>query len=815
MNPNPLKITVALIAGLIILVAFVIPGMDLTDRIRKSLETYRTNYSPEKVYIHHDKPYYGAGEPVWIKAYVVDAASLKASEKSGVLYVDLLNEEMEEVERLTLPISDGEAHGDLILPDDLDEGIYHLAAYTQWMRNFGEETFFQKDIYILDATADKAGPSTAHDESKIKLHFFPESGDLIAGIPNEVAFKAVDVNGYGVSISGTLFTGDGVKILDFEDTHLGMGSFSLNPERDKKYFAKLDFKNAKTVDYPLPDVLAEGYVLHIDEVSDEEDILVRVSTNLNEGMTLVLLAIGGEELIYAEQLLPHAASDSEILIPKSIFPNGVARFTLAKETGEPIAERLIFVRHVQTHQVKVNTDKSEYHPREEVKLSLHVDGQLEEPVISGLSVAVTAEGLVHHSEGHENIQSYLLLSSDLKGRVESPGYYFESDEVERQLALRHLMMTQGWRRFEWNDLVSQQFPKIQYNNELDLNIRGRLLKSNGEPVREGEALLYLKDQFQTFITTPTNEEGYFVFRGFYFKGDIQVVIQGSDHQGRREDVEVHMLDSYLPSISETRSLLPTNFNTHLPEDYVRNTQKQAQSIETEVWGTELGELLLEEVVVEGRAEIHEPFKLHSQADVVLSREQLPFAPSGNVLESLQGRVAGLQVTRDGMNGFRAVIRGQGTPLYLLDGMPISESTLQAINQFDISRIEILKSPAATGIYGGRGGGGVVALYTDRAHEELLDVENEKYIIVHQASGFNFTRQFYSPVFEDIGYFDFPDLRSTIYWNPMITLNNFDNKTLSFFTADTPGTYRVIIEGITQDGQPLHQETLFEVGRENE
>lgn len=679
------------------------------------------------------------------------------------------------------------------------------------MRNFGEETFFQKDIYILDANADKVVPPIGLDKSQVNLHFFPEGGDLIAGIPNEVAFKALDSDGFGVSVSATVFDADGVKILDFEDTHLGMGSFTLIPERAKKYFAKLNFKNGETVDYPLPDVLAEGYVLHIDEVSDEENILVRVSTNLEEGTFLVLLAIGGEELLHAEKILPVAARLSEINIPKSIFPNGVARFTLAKETGEPLAERLIFVRHVQTNQVEVSTDKSVYLPREEVKLSLQAKGQLEEPVISRLSVAVIAEGLVNHPENQENIQSYLLLSSDLKGHVESPGYYFESDEVERQSALRHLMMTQGWRRFDWNALVSQQFPKIQYNNELDLNIRGKLVKSSGEPVRDGEALLYLKDQFQTFITTPTNEEGFFVFSGFYFKGDIQVVIQGSDHLGRREDVEVHMLDRYLPSFSDKRISLPHKFINQLPEDYVMNTQKQFESLETEVWGMELGEMLLKEVVVEGRAEIHEPFKLHSQADVVLSREQLPFSPSGNVLESLQGRVAGLQVTRGGMNEFRAVIRGQGTPLYLLDGMPISESTMQAINQFDISRIEILKSPGATGIYGGRGGAGVVALFTDRAHEELVEVENEKYIIVHQASGFNVTRKFYSPVFEDIDYYDFPDLRSTIYWNPLLTLHNDDKKTLSFFTADTQGNYRVIIEGVTQDGQPIHQETSFAVG----
>jgi len=407
--------------------------------------------------------------------------------------------------------------------------------------------------------------------------------------------------------------------------------------------------------------------------------------------------------------------------------------------------------------------------------------------------------------------TYLLLSSDLKGHIESPRYYFDNDNADRETALRHLMMTQGWRKFGWDQMLAEEYPSIRHQNEVDLNIRGRLVDRKGEPIKNGQALLFLKDRFQTFITTETNADGYFTFRGFYFTGNIQVVIQGSDHRGRTEGVEVQMLEKgTFPLISENFIRLPEQFSSDLPENYVVNTHRLFEGIGTALGDMELSELLLEEVVVEGRAEIRKPFTLHREADMVLHTNRLPVAPSGNILESLQGRVAGLQVTQAGRNQFRAVIRGQGTPLYLLDGMPISEETMQMINQFDINRIEILKRPGSTGIYGGRGSGGVIALFTGTPYEETIDLEGGKHITVERISGFSKTRQFYTPSTETAGYDNLPDLRSTIYWNPSISLEYNVSKEISFTTGDTPGTYRVILEGMTANGKPLFKEYTFEV-----
>jgi len=807
MKQNHFIYIIGLVGGLFMMTAFIFPQNDPIETIKNSLSTYRINYGPEKVYVHHDKPYYMAGEMLWLKAYVVDAISRQATTKSGVLYVDLYNDLGDLIERLTLPIENGEAMGDINLPDDLEEGNYRLTAFTQYMRNFGDDTFFEKEIFILPSN-ETLGHMGATTDQSLNLQFFPESGDLVAGLENTVAFKAVDERGLGIKISASLFDDQGKKILEFSDGHTGMGSFAFTPESGREYFAKINFRDGQTIDYPLPQTISEGYVLRVDEISDPDNIQVEITSNTGNGSLLRLFAIADQSLIHSEEFQSPSGQKFSTSLSKAALPTGITRLTLTEADGEPIAERLVYIKHTESSDISIKLDKSEFGKGEEVTLDLGLEA---DQGLARVSMSVTADQLVQRPAYAENIKTYLLLSSDLKGFIESPQYYFEEDDAERQTALRHLMMTQGWRKFGWNEMMAKDFPSIQYSIEPDLNIRGRLVNRKGEPIPNGEALLFLKDRTQTFITAETNKDGYFTFRGFYFTGNVQVVIQGSDNRGRTEGVEVQLIEKgTFPQISENLIRLPENFGSQLPEDYVAQTHRQFEGIGTATGEMDLRELLLEEIVVEGRAQVFKPFKLHERADAVLYRENLPVSPSGNILESLQGRVAGLNVMRTGMNEFRAVIRGHGTPLYLLDGMPIPEETMQMINQFDINRIEILKNPGAAGIYGGRASGGVIALFTGQSYEEIVDTESGKHIIVERISGFNKTREFYTPAVESPQYADMPDLRSTIYWNPSVTLDRDSVKSISFPTADTPGNYRVIIEGVTENGQPLYKEATFTV-----
>jgi len=809
-----LTLTVILTVAALCLSAgvYLFPSQIVPDRINNYIKTFSVNYGPEKIYIHQDKFHYLPGETLWLSAYVVDAASLQPSQKSGVLYVDLVNDTNKAIKGLTLPVEDGVAYGDILLPDDLAAGTYTLTAYTQWQRNFGESYFFQREI-ILFSPNDILPAAPKETESRIDLQFFPEGGDLIAGITQEVAFKATDRQGKGIPIQGSLVDGEGKELLTFSDSHEGMGSFMIHPVADIPLMAKITNSGGDTWEYPLPTPLPQGHALQVDELSASDSIKIKVKTTLADVPELWVIIMNVDTLVHAESFSISTEKERQFSFSKSQLPPGVSRITLATDAGEPLAERLLFNRVQPLHTVTIDAEKSSYSTREKVDMSIQFKAD-NDKIPARLSMSVIAEELVPHHSHQENILTYLLLSSELKGKVNSPGYYFEANDKEHQEALRLLMMTQGWRAFEWEDVMELRYPAIRFAQEQDLTLWGRLTRSNGDPIADGEALLYLKDQYQTFITTSTNAEGYFGFQGFYFKDTIQVVVQGADKRGNRSDVEISMLSRQDPPAPGPYILSPNLVLQPLQSsDYLQAaSEERFQAAESAIAGMDLREVLLQEVVIEGRAEVFEPFRLHNRADVTLNRAQLPVAPSGNILESLQGRVAGLQVTQIGMNEFRAVIRGQGTPLYLLDGMPISEGTLQSINQFDISRIEILKGPGSTGIYGGRGAGGVIALFTQRGEPDDVDPERGKHIMTHLAGGYTKTRRFYAPthVEADSEYFDYPDWRSTIHWEPNILLNAGTRRLISFFTADTPGRYTVLVEGISTDGQPLFQTHSFEV-----
>lgn len=797
------------------LVAFIHPKVDITGELKSHLERWRNNYSPEKVYLHHDKPYYAPGQQLWLKGYVMDAASLHPSSKSNILYVDLLDSENQPVHSLKLQVENGKTNGDLILPDDLAEGTYRLSAYTQWMRNFGEDSFFNKEIRII---SDTEGMETASIfPGEIDLQFFPEGGNMVYGLNNQVAFKAIGTDGKGVAIAGAIFDEEGRKILDFEDHHLGMGAFILQPEQALDYFAKVNFNDGTTVDYPLPQAKETGYVLNINDQVDNNYLEVNITGNVQEEELLVITGISRDELKFSENVTVQAGKLYHQQIDKKQFPTGIARFNLARANGEPLAERLVFIDNQDDLNITITTNKDQYRSREQVTMQVEAKDGQGNPVATDFSLAVTDDELVIPDNYGLNIKNYLLLTSDLKGYVENPDYYFETKDIDRAVSLDYLLMTQGWRGFTWKEAIDGEFPDIQFRNESDLSIKGRLETNKGEPVKNGEVILYLKDQHQTFIVTETNRDGYFSFEGFNFTDTIDIVVQGSDSRGRRKHLQVKMDDEqYVPQPLQRPVPGSDELTASANRDFLAVSQNQIASIEAENKALTLGELVLKDVVIQGRAKIISPVtSLHRRADAVFSSEELPVAPSGNILESLQGRVAGVQIIRTGPNEFRANIRGRGTPLYLLDGMPIHESTLTALNQFDIGRIEIIRNLADAGIYGGRASGGVIALYTKRGGEELVEVEPGTYIITHRAGGFSKVREFYSPRYSNEGEgSDLPDLRITLYWNPSVKTNDDGRATVSFYTADRNTTYRAIMEGISDDGKPGRGVMTFTVKHED-
>ncbi|SHM77857.1 MG2 domain-containing protein [Cyclobacterium lianum] len=783
-------------------------NLPVLEKVKTNLSVWKTNYAPEKVYLHHDRNFYRAGDVIWLKGYLVQASNRLPGNKSKIMYVALVDQQNQVVSKLMLDVAEGKANGDISIPEDLDEGRYFLRGYTNWMGNFDEQSVFSKEIYIWnwDSVAKR---QQSENIATPDFQFFPEGGSLLGEIPSKVAFKATGPDGQGLKVSGEIRDSSGKKITDFQSRHQGMGTFEFIPSATEQYTATIDFPGGFSREVSLPEVATFG--AHMSLLYGETQIKVNVFHREKDDGRLLLTGIAQDELHYSTTLDLPASGDTSLVIPTSEFPTGITRFTLAKASGEPLNERLVFVDHEDQIRLSLQANQEEHGRRELVELEITSKDPAGNPVAADLSLAVAEDQLAGNYTDQLDIASYLLLASEVKGHIASPGYYFNPENADRYEVLDLLLMTQGWRGFTWQQIVSDDFPEITISPEMAIKVDGYLRKDNGDPIANGDVVLFIKDKYETFISAETGAEGQFGFEGFYFRDSIDILIQGTDARGRTSDVNVSLADqSYQPSLPDTLPFYLSRKVAEFGREQLYPSQALFQGVAAEPGSLELGEVLLEEVVVEGSAEISRPMTLHRNADAVIEPSQLPPAPSGNILEVLQGRVAGLQVVPGGPNQFRAVIRGQGSPLYLLDGIPVDESMLQSINQFDISRIEILKSPANIGIYGGRGAGGVIALYTRRGPDEIDIEETGDHIKVFRIGGFSKSRQFYSPKYGENQVFDQPDRRSTIYWNPSVKTDENGKASVSFYTADRSSLYRVTAEGIADNGKLAHSTLGLEV-----
>lgn len=789
------------------------PVDNLLTQIRQQLQTQRVNINAEKMYVHLDKTHYVAGETIWWKAYLVQASDLKSLTTDEVVQLDLLKPDGDVIRQIELKAENGKAAGYLELPDSLEAGVYQLVAYTNWMRNFDNQQLFRKKIRVL--TTDAASPAVVSETKPTQIadvQFFPEGGDLIAGVPSRLAFKAISSQGLGVDVKGRIVDEQGNSLTDFESMHAGMGAVLLTPQGGKQYKAIITRADGSELTFELPEVKAEGYAMAVDEYNTPEQLTINLHSNGVQKQPLLLTIIANDAVEHSQKI-QEINGQLELAIDKKKLPAGINRITLATAEGRLLAERLVFMHPDRQLQLSVSMNEPDYLKREKVQLTIEARDTQGKPVPANLSLAVTDAELIPADSEQRSIYAHLLLNSDLKGHIEQPDYYFKDITSDKRKALSYVMMTHGWRRFEWESLVNPEQPAFAHPRKAALSIDGRLVKENGDAVENGEVILYVKDQHEIFIVEETDEEGYFSFEGFDFQDSVEMVIQGTTAKGNR-NVQVLMEEqTFTPEWQDIPSPMQSSELMASTERFVNRSANQA-AVE-KIYKPGLKEMLLKEIVVQERREnIVEPFRLHQRADVVIDAESLPVAPSGNVLESLQGRIPGVRIFRNGMYDYRAVIRGSGSPLYLLDGMPVDASALTAISQFDLERIEVLKGPSAA-IYGGRGGGGVIALFSKRGGTEYEEVEPGDNIILYRAGGFQQYREFYQPRYTAEGQTDRPDYRTTLHWEPNVQTDASGKATVSFFTADRATDYRVVINGITGAGLPGFAESSFAVVKPEE
>ncbi len=579
----------------------------------------------EKVYLHFDNTSYFIGETIWFKAYVVSGPQHEPTHMSGILHVELITQEGTIVDRRKLKIENGCCHGEFVLKDDLNSGYYEIRAYTRYMLNFGmieqeheaeirafffneyyADRFFQESgtafsrVFPVYAKPSDEGnwnlknirkrqhitglnrPSHENEE-RPDIRFYPEGGHLVKGLLSRVAFEATAQDGSHIEVSGELTNrrkGSG----QFKTSHLGRGDFYVIPDRHTS--VDITYKG-KTYSYDLPEALDQGYVLTAKQSADELLVDIQQSADLPEeilGLTVICrgepyvferFSMGGD--VFTEGTGTEARSRL-FHISLETLPVGVNQLTLFNAYGDILAERLVFVRHENKGLADVTVDWNENRrvaPFEKIGMNLSVVQGGRPLAGQTLSVSICDEQHREINAGLQNIQTNLLLSSDLYGFIESPLYYFEDDSRKRQYHLDLLMLVQGWRRYDWQQMAGVKPFDPDFKVEKDLRISGRVYPLMGLKIgrtkRMGEGMdieaLLIRDSMQFKGRGKTDSNGLFSFDMPEFDGSGILLLKVHDNRrnfGRKDTADFFGMDA-------TQSLFVPSEDTEEEEEEANKT----------------------------------------------------------------------------------------------------------------------------------------------------------------------------------------------------------------------------------------------------
>ena len=647
--------------------------------------------------------------------------------------------------------------------------------------------------------------------NEVDVQFFPESGTLVEELPSKVGFKAINSDGLGEDITGIITDNDGQEVNKLQSTHLGMGHFVINPQPGKVYTAKITFKDGSEKSFELPKAASQGYI--ISAVNNADNIQVRLlvsQANLNKG-ELKLVTQHNGNVYFATK----SASSKPVItttIKKEDLPSGIIQLTLFDGENKPVAERLVFVNNnADKIATTIKSDKSIYSKREKVTVDLGAQFQTK-PVQGSFSVSVTNTKSVIPDELNEsNIQTTLLLTSDLIGYVEKPNYYLKNNDAETRERVDNLMLTQGWRRIIWNNVINNLNASTRYQPEKTLAVSGAITTLGGKMIAKTKVSLFSTSGGFLAIDTLTDDNGKFNFDGLSFRDSTKFVVQARSLKGKRNvDFKMDVLGTEVVTKNRNTGDVIVNVN-----DALSNYLQQSKNYFDEL--TRRGDLeksltLKEVKIVDKKNKVKNSSNLNGggNADAVITAEQLQNCVT--LSQCLQGRVAGLLI-RNGPGGAQAsLMRNNGAAMQLVvDGMYMEPDFLDNIMPTDVETIEVLKNIGNTAIYGVRGGNGVLIITTKRGGSNVFNsARSVEGITTFMPKGYDVSRAFYSPKYTPESTDNAPDYRSTIYWDPFVVTDATGKGQFSYYCSDEPGTHRIVVEGIDMFGNLARAVYTYEV-----
>jgi hypothetical protein len=762
----------------------------ILPEVKTRFEAYQHKALQEKLFVHTNKNFYLTGEILWFKIYNVEGTFNRPLDLSKVAYIEVLSADPTPVMQAKITLKNGAGSGSLYIPASVANGTYQLRAYTSWMKNFSADYFFEKNISIVNAQ--KLPEQQIVNNKAYDIQFFPEGGHLVKGLNSKMGFKVTGANGNGVpAFTGAIVNQKDDTITRFKPLKFGIGSFDFMPVAGETYQAVLKIDNQQIIKN-IPAVEEQGYVMQASDKGNSWEIKVQTAGITAEN---IFLFAHTHQVVKQAQAAVLNNGLATFTIEKSKLDDGISHITLFNGSQQPVCERLVFKRPAKRLAINAQTGNPVYGTRKKVSLDIETKNQQQSLLGANLSVSVfKADSLQNLNE--QDIASYLWLSSDLRGSIEGAGYYFEQG-ADNSEALNNLLMTQGWRRFEWNKVLTGK-PEIKYLPEYTGHIvSGKLINNtNGTPAKDIIAYLAIPGTRVQLFPARSDSTGRLLFNTKDFYGLSEVVVQTNMQYDSTYKVQIE--NPFAEQYSGT-SVPAFKLNEGM------QTALESNSLNMQVLNVYAAPKLRQfyDSGADSSAFFGKPDKsylLDNYVRFTTVEEVLREYTSWLTVAKRRGR---FKVTM-----FNEIRLLEDDPLVLYNGIPVFDMNKAfAIDPLKVKKLDVVNSRY---YYGPARFDGVLSFtgYKD----DLAGFEIDPRALVLDYEGLQLQRKFYSPVYDtdEQRSSRLPDFRNALYWQPEVYTNVQGNTNLSFYTSDQPGKYIGVIQGLTTNGEAGSTYFTFEV-----
>jgi hypothetical protein len=793
------------------------------------LRNYRDFRIPEKVFVHADKDIYAAGETIWMAAYLMDGQTHLAGTVTSAIKIELRNAQGEIVLSQILFSDQGHAAGDFLIPAGTQSGDYQIVAYTNFQLNSGTEFLFRKNIQIIagiqgqeklteaSPTISKSSLISAESKSKNNIHFFPEGGDCVSGIPCRMAFVIENESKEAYSTTGYLVNQKGKKLIEISSNEFGIGRLKYLPNINENFWIELSETNERI---ELPQPILKGYHLNIKH--EQDSIKIFVKTNLPNGINGSRIVLQLRGVLLLDKKIESKNSFIWFKVERKSIEPGVVICTLFDEQDSPVAERLFFISpDIANTQLEISLDRETLETRQETTLKFQTSSEsispekLDSSRISMSIIPNFAQSPIQSGD----IRTWLLLNSDINLPIPFAAELIFGKERSTQIEIiDDFMITRGWRRFRWKSILNAENLALKYEVEEGIFIKGRMgVYEKPNKARPGKIFL-TQPENSLSEEAMTDENGYFEFGPYGFFDTLNIYLEGRYKAGKRNRLNpkitrennayvfLEILESDVPQIP----FIPNYQKDKMEEKIMLAYKELSENKLTIARNYDSLSIMLDEIEVKTQRISPEEEERNERTLFYINpsnRTVVADLPSGRMARSvfdLLRRIPGITVS--GFGGQEtARIRGVGsltgsiTPVYFLDGFPVDEGFVRNFPVDNIDFIDVLKTGRAA-ILGSRAANGAILIYSKIGSS--LEAGSVVGLLKVELEGFHKAREF--PVFEVMkeGNQNRPDIRTTLHWNPNLRINSEGEVEETFITSDQIGKFVIIAQGLRGDGKPL-------------